>query len=47
MLDGLLLACQSLKADPWFWPFVVMLAMWLLGIRALIRIAIRGGGKSL
>jgi hypothetical protein len=47
MLESVLLACQSLTHDPWFWPFIVILAMWILGVRGLIRIALKGGGKSI
>jgi len=38
---------DSMRHDPWFYPFVAVFAMWLLGIMALVRIAIQGGGKSL
>lgn len=38
---------SDMRQDPWFYPVLAVVALWILGVATMLRIAIKGGGKSL
>lgn len=38
---------DNMRHDPWFYPFLAVFALWILGVTTMLRIAVKGGGKSL